>query len=169
MGFEHKDTQNNKCCKCDVLRDNLAHCGKCKKVCYCSKECQIQDWDRHKLICKSNEDQVKRKTEHKTLKGFEADNGNESINSDLTNARDIISNIIVNKKLDIFNKELIILLDKHNKLLTYKKIDRKLLQEIEDIKSYRNINKMDGCDEFMVYVQTMQIVKTKILVRLNHF
>ena len=28
-------------------------CGNCKKSRYCSKECQMSDWNEHKLICKS--------------------------------------------------------------------------------------------------------------------
>jgi hypothetical protein len=26
-------------------------CAKCNKVAYCNKECQIQDWSNHKLVC----------------------------------------------------------------------------------------------------------------------
>ena len=29
-------------------------CGKCKIVFYCSKFCQCQDWEKHKLICKKS-------------------------------------------------------------------------------------------------------------------
>ena len=27
------------------------HCGRCRKVHYCSKACQINDWDNHKMYC----------------------------------------------------------------------------------------------------------------------
>jgi len=29
----------------------LKKCGKCKQKLYCSRECQIKDWEKHKLIC----------------------------------------------------------------------------------------------------------------------
>lgn len=29
------------------------HCNKCKKVKYCSRNCQVKDWKNHKLICKN--------------------------------------------------------------------------------------------------------------------
>lgn len=31
----------------------LSHCSICKSVRYCSKQCQKQDWTKHKLTCKS--------------------------------------------------------------------------------------------------------------------
>jgi len=50
------------CAKCQYFgamnvadSDNLPkmrYCGKCKKVCYCSKECQEADWKDHKVVCK---------------------------------------------------------------------------------------------------------------------
>ena len=36
-------------CKCDAK----FQCGKCNTSRYCSKECQVSDWKRHKKICKS--------------------------------------------------------------------------------------------------------------------
>ena len=42
-----------------ILRDvsfqaksDMKRCGKCKLVCYCSKECQSNDWSSHKRQCK---------------------------------------------------------------------------------------------------------------------
>ncbi|KAF7870007.1 hypothetical protein EAF04_004791 [Stromatinia cepivora] len=41
------------CYSCWDVSSNLNRCGACKRVSYCSKECQIQDWHRnHKTICK---------------------------------------------------------------------------------------------------------------------
>jgi len=36
-------------CKCDAK----FQCGKCNTSRYCSKECQVSDWKRHRKICKS--------------------------------------------------------------------------------------------------------------------
>jgi len=29
-------------------------CGRCKLQRYCSKDCQVKDWGKHKLVCSSN-------------------------------------------------------------------------------------------------------------------
>jgi len=46
----------NLCKQCSnpgCLKVQDKQCGKCKKVGYCSKECQISDWKaRHKTLCK---------------------------------------------------------------------------------------------------------------------
>lgn len=39
------------CAVCDIPVEQRLKCGKCKKVCYCSKECQAQDWPEHKQVC----------------------------------------------------------------------------------------------------------------------
>jgi len=31
----------------------LKSCSRCKVVAYCSKECQGQDWSRHKKVCQA--------------------------------------------------------------------------------------------------------------------
>jgi len=48
----------------------LEYCGGCRRVCYCSKECQNADWEDHRLICpgktsKSSEGQSKSKKKGK--------------------------------------------------------------------------------------------------------
>lgn len=37
---------------CDV-KDCKMHCKKCKSVMYCSRECQIKDWPKHKEECEN--------------------------------------------------------------------------------------------------------------------
>ncbi|KAL4071259.1 hypothetical protein V8B97DRAFT_1962113 [Scleroderma yunnanense] len=39
------------CRTCGDEGKALSACGRCKKVKYCSKECQVQDWKRHKKDC----------------------------------------------------------------------------------------------------------------------
>ena len=53
-----KDEENTKivenlreCSNCTKLDSNYK-CSKCKKVFYCSKKCQKEDWKSHKKICK---------------------------------------------------------------------------------------------------------------------
>lgn len=38
------------CGKCDGLSPKY-HCGKCNKIKYCSRECQVEDWAKHKPCC----------------------------------------------------------------------------------------------------------------------
>mmetsp|Transcript_34974 Transcript_34974/g.71362 ORF Transcript_34974/g.71362 Transcript_34974/m.71362 type:complete len:367 (-) Transcript_34974:105-1205(-) len=41
-----------RCCGvCGVEKESLLRCGKCATVRYCGKECQKQDWKRHKAEC----------------------------------------------------------------------------------------------------------------------
>ena len=42
------------CDHCKKSSDGeLSRCAKCKKVCYCSKDCQTKAWKEHKKACKS--------------------------------------------------------------------------------------------------------------------
>lgn len=42
---------NAKCITCDQITKN--RCSKCKSVHYCKRECQVSDWQTHKLFCAS--------------------------------------------------------------------------------------------------------------------
>jgi hypothetical protein len=46
-GAEKQESSENYCCRynCKYL------CGKCKKMPYCDKKCQVLDWARHKENC----------------------------------------------------------------------------------------------------------------------
>lgn len=39
------------CQKTDSDTEKMYQCSKCKSVYYCSKECQIQHWKKHKKQC----------------------------------------------------------------------------------------------------------------------
>ena len=40
------------CCDfCDMKSTTLKKCGACRKMQYCSKDCQTKDWKKHKLVC----------------------------------------------------------------------------------------------------------------------
>ena len=43
---------DNACAHCMACRPSLLRCSKCKKVFYCNRDCQKQDWQTHKLRCK---------------------------------------------------------------------------------------------------------------------
>ena len=48
-------TDRNRCHKCDKTgrrkKDKLSKCGRCEAITYCSRECQVEDWPRHKDNC----------------------------------------------------------------------------------------------------------------------
>ena len=41
-----------KVCRVCESKDGVRACGRCQKVYYCSKDCQVSDWKRHKRTCK---------------------------------------------------------------------------------------------------------------------
>ncbi len=45
----------NRCHKCDKTgerkKDKLSKFGRCEAITYCSRECQVEDWPRHKDNC----------------------------------------------------------------------------------------------------------------------
>lgn len=47
-------TSLHQCAKCAQSPASLLFCGRCKAVRYCSRECQKQDWSRHKQNCHKN-------------------------------------------------------------------------------------------------------------------
>jgi hypothetical protein len=39
-----------------LVETKMSRCSKCKSVRYCSKECQVSDWKRHKMDCATKTD-----------------------------------------------------------------------------------------------------------------
>ena len=45
-------TDRYRCHKCDKTgQEKLSKCGRCEAITYCSRECQAEDWPRHKDNC----------------------------------------------------------------------------------------------------------------------
>lgn len=52
-GSELMHRCENVTCSKAGTKQELKQCGDCRAVYYCSRECQVQDWKVHKLVCKS--------------------------------------------------------------------------------------------------------------------
>lgn len=49
-----------KCRECNVTNKKLMYCNKCYRVSYCSKKCQLKDWNLvHKIECKCFKNSIK--------------------------------------------------------------------------------------------------------------
>lgn len=52
--------KGNICLECSGKSQNkVSACSRCKTIAYCSKECQAEDWPRHKLVCSKLKDQTR--------------------------------------------------------------------------------------------------------------
>jgi hypothetical protein len=52
---KRKKTRVAMCKLCGKVSTEYGRCGRCKKETYCSRECQVKDWTRHKLVCEPKE------------------------------------------------------------------------------------------------------------------
>src|SRR4030042_3412346 len=53
-----------RCRNCKLMSNNMKCCSRCRFPYYCSRECQVEDWPRHKEDCKidgNNEKQIFKK------------------------------------------------------------------------------------------------------------
>ena len=42
----------DRCHQCHVTSEDLMFCSRCKKVLYCNRDCQKEDYKLHKMVCK---------------------------------------------------------------------------------------------------------------------
>ncbi len=42
-----------RCATCDDSHEGLKKCGRCQLVRYCSEDCQSEDWEEHKRVCRA--------------------------------------------------------------------------------------------------------------------
>jgi hypothetical protein len=58
----------DQCFTCKKDNSELKKCSNCLSISYCSKECQRNDWKRHKLECEDKKKELdNRKREHYEL------------------------------------------------------------------------------------------------------
>jgi hypothetical protein len=51
--IQHTRMSGCSSCKQAKVRSSVMHCGRCKVVQYCCRECQAADWPNHKGLCRS--------------------------------------------------------------------------------------------------------------------
>lgn len=44
-------TDDNECQKTVTGKKKLSKCSRCHAISYCGKECQVEDWPRHRYNC----------------------------------------------------------------------------------------------------------------------
>ena len=42
------------CTVCRTISEKQLLCNNCKRICYCSRHCQKQDWRQHKNVCQNH-------------------------------------------------------------------------------------------------------------------
>lgn len=72
------DKCSNSLCK-NTSNKKLACCTGCMKVKYCCRDCQVQDWQSHKVVCKEQKQKLK---EDNTNTNINSTDNNEEHNND---------------------------------------------------------------------------------------
>jgi len=138
------------CGKCGL--DARLFCGKCKAVRYCSKECQADDWEAHRLSCEIYNKYML--TELKHIFGYDSFrkfmfyvcysykiSDNEAILCDIykiDNEYKLIITVMNNKALDpSFYTVILRLVDAENQALQFG-LDKKVIESFDKNKKITN-------------------------------
>lgn len=60
-------------CKKRLDKDGNRYCSKCKRACYCSRECQVSNWKEHKIRCKLLANGTEKNIDFKYFTGTSSD------------------------------------------------------------------------------------------------
>nr|WNL52995.1 prolyl 4-hydroxylase 2B [Sinonovacula constricta] len=64
------DTRSALCCSVCNSKENLKRCGFCKSSFYCSRDCQLKDWSKHKQFCLQQRTENETKKQNNTTTGL---------------------------------------------------------------------------------------------------
>lgn len=95
-----------KCFLCDKKQKDIKKCSRCHNALYCSKECQVSDWDRHKEECVEIDENNKKYLQCNEIDGkfvllIRNKKSKKSKNMDLKIER------ILNKKIKVVNSNIL--------------------------------------------------------------
>ena len=85
--FNHKgNNTNEKCTNAQCKnQEKLMHCTGCMQVKYCCQDCQVKDWDSHKLLCIELNQKSRGKANAITSSDQHAEKDNQDNNDDKNN------------------------------------------------------------------------------------
>ena len=119
----------NKPCKVCGKKGKLT-CDRCKKIVYCSRNCQFKDWNTHKLKCKAKSISIVVKKNNNVKKN------NENVPIKKEEKEDI--NLVKRKSINLLIEKK----EKRRSTIKYKKIVRKSLEEYEKLEDFNFLEKV---------------------------
>ena len=119
----------NKPCKVCGKKGKLT-CDRCKKIVYCSRNCQFKDWNTHKLKCKAKSISIVVRKNNNVKKN------NENVPIQKEEKEDI--NFVKRKSINLLIEKK----EKRRSTIKYKKIVRKSLEEYEKLEDFNFLEKV---------------------------